>query len=62
MINWWVATQTTTSTHGVVFALVSSQGDILEGNSPIKTSEVSGVGIIQVNVAPVTLSLVNIFI
>src|ERR1035437_2049165 len=59
IINWWVATQTSTSLTGMVFALSSSQGDYLEGDSPIKTGEVSGLGIIDVTIAPVTLSLVN---
>jgi len=36
VINWWVAIQASQSTNGTVFALVSSQGDFLEGNSPIK--------------------------
>ena len=44
VINWWVASQSTQATNGVVFALASSQGDLLEGNSPIKTGEVVGFG------------------
>jgi BclB C-terminal domain-containing protein len=59
IIDWWVASQATTSTNGVVFSLTSSQGDVLKGDSPIKTGEVSGIGIIDVGSAPVTLSLVN---
>lgn len=58
-VNWWVATQSSSSTDGAVFSLSSSQGDFLEGNSPSKTGVVPGVGIIDVAVAPVTLSLVN---
>lgn len=57
-INWWIATQSSTS-QGAVFSLVSSQGDSLKGNSPIKTGEVNGFGIIEVTTAPVTVSLVN---
>ena len=34
VINWWVATQSTQATNGVVFALGSSHGDLLVGNSP----------------------------
>ena len=60
VINWWLATQSSDSTNGAAFALSSSQGDFIEGNSPIKTGEVFGVGIIDVSAAPVTLSLVNI--
>jgi hypothetical protein len=59
VINWWAATQAATTSNGVVFALNSSQGDLLEGNSPIKTGEVVGLGIIDVIVAPVTVTLEN---
>ena len=59
VINWWVGTQTTVSTNGAVFALSSSNGDFLEGVSPIRTGEVVGIGIINVVSAPVTVSLVN---
>ena len=59
VVDWWVATQSSQSTNGMVFALSSSQGDFLVGNSPNKTDEVVGVGIIDVTVAPATLSLVN---
>ncbi|WP_411678361.1 hypothetical protein [Caproicibacter sp.] len=58
-LSWWVATQATLSSNGTVFALSSSQGDFLEGNSPLRADEVSGIGIIDVTVAPVTVSLVN---
>lgn len=57
--DWWVATQSSRSLNGVGFALVSSQGDILVGNSPIKTGEVVGIGIIVVTEAPVTVELRN---
>ncbi|WP_326513650.1 hypothetical protein [Clostridium intestinale] len=57
ILNWWVATQTATSPNFVVFALTSSQGDLIEGNSPVKTGEVVGFGIINVVSAPVTLTL-----
>ena len=60
VIDWWLATQSSQSTNGASFALSSSQGDFLEGNSPIKTGEVYGIGIVDVTTAPVTLSLVNI--
>ncbi|WP_315109816.1 hypothetical protein [Clostridium intestinale] len=57
VLNWWVSTQTATSPSFVVFALTSSQGDVLEGNSPVKTGEVVGFGIIDVVSAPVTVTL-----
>lgn len=57
--DWWVATQSSVSTVGTGFQLVSSQGDAIVGNSPIKTGEVVGVGIIEVETAPVTIALRN---
>jgi hypothetical protein len=57
--DWWVATQSVLSTNGASFALVSSQGDSFAGNSPIKTGEVVGVGIVEVLTAPVTVELKN---
>ncbi|ADY56328.1 hypothetical protein Sgly_2035 [Syntrophobotulus glycolicus DSM 8271] len=58
-VNWSVATQTAILPTGIIFALSSSQGEFLQGNSPLKTGEVTGTGIINVVAAPVTLSLVN---
>ena len=60
VIDWWLATQFTASTNGTSFALESSQGDSLLGNSPLRTGEVYGVGIIEVTTPPVNLSLVNV--
>lgn len=57
-INWWVATQFSASTNGIVFALFST-GDFLQGNSPIKSAEVTGIGIVNVTLAPKTISLIN---
>ncbi|EJF42563.1 hypothetical protein HMPREF1141_1015 [Clostridium sp. MSTE9] len=57
--DWWVATQSSVSTIGAGFSLVSSQGDVIIGNSPIKTGEVVGVGVIEVVAAPVTVELRN---
>ncbi|HMM06654.1 MAG TPA: hypothetical protein PKD52_08330 [Clostridiales bacterium] len=59
-LDWWVATQSSISTMGTGFALVSSQEDIIIGNSPIKTGEVVGVGVIDVVAVPVTVELRNI--
>lgn len=59
IFDWWVATQSSLSQIGAVFALSSSQGDLLDGNSPIKTGEVYGLGVIEVVAAPVTVSLIN---
>ncbi|MFW6677013.1 hypothetical protein ACOAOT_05060 [Lacrimispora sp. AGF001] len=60
VLDWWLATQSSQTSNGTSFALSSSQGDFLEGNSPINTGEVYGIGIVDVTVAPVTVSLVNI--
>lgn len=57
--DWWIATQTSMSALGSEFALVSSQGDTIIGNSPIKTGEVVGVGVIEVVTAPATVALRN---
>lgn len=59
IINWWVVTQTSLSKTGPIFILSSSQGDSLVSNSPNKTGELTGVGIIEINEAPVTISLFN---
>lgn len=58
-LDWFVATQTSTTVNGIGFSLVSSQGDFIIGNSPIKTGEVVGFGIIEVTVSPVTVELKN---
>lgn len=52
--DWVVATQTAPIANGVEFSLVSSQGDAIIGNSPIKTGEVLGFGIIEVSVTTTT--------
>lgn len=57
--SWWVATQTTASLSGAGFVLTSSQGDAIVGNSPIRTGEVFGVGVIEAAVVPVTVELCN---
>ncbi len=59
ILNWWVAAQSSQSVNGAVFAFSSSQNDFLEGNSPLKTGEVVGTGILEVVAAPVTAWLVN---
>ena len=58
-INWWVSTQSTLGLNGISFSIITSQGDYLLGDSPIKTGEVVGFALIQVDVVPITLSLVN---
>ena len=58
-INWWVATQTLVGTQDIKFSIVTSQGDDLPGESPLKTNEVVGFALIQVDSEPITFSLVN---
>jgi hypothetical protein len=58
-VVWWVAAQSSQSANGAVFALATSQGNLLAGNSPIKTGEVFGAGVFEVGSAPVTAALVN---
>jgi|AGTN01.3.fsa_nt_gi hypothetical protein len=60
IIQWWVAQQASASISGAAFAISSSQGDLIEGNSPSKTAEVVGMGIVNVATPPVTCSLLNI--
>jgi hypothetical protein len=43
----------------VTFALSTSQGDFLEASTLLSTGQLSGVGIVDVVSAPVTLALVN---
>ncbi len=59
LFHWWVTTQLSAIPHGVLFALSSSKGDFLVGNSPLKTGETTGMGIITVDNPPVKVWLVN---
>lgn len=57
VLDWWVATQSGVGTSNAIFAVTSSQGDILYGNLPAKIGEIVGAGIIDVITAPVTAQL-----
>ncbi len=59
VFNWWVATQSAASPAGVVLALVTSEFDVLTGNSPAKTGQTNGVGVVEVGAPPVTVTLRN---
>lgn len=59
IFNWWVSSQASQSVNGAVFALIFSNFNKLKGNSPIKTGEVSGGGIIEVDAPLTTVSLAN---
>lgn len=57
--EWWVATDT--ARRGAMqFALKTSIGDRIIGNSPAKRGQVSGSGVINVEEVGVTASLINI--
>lgn len=58
VVNWWLATATSLAPGGLAFALASSQGDYIQGTTPVKTGEMYGLGILNVS-AGTTLSLVN---
>lgn len=60
LINWSIATQASISNEGIVFAIRTSQGNDFVNDSPIKTGQVVGVCIINVETVPVTVSLVNV--
>ncbi len=59
VFNWWVATQSSQSMVGAVFAISTDQGDNLIGNSPINHGEVVGISIVDVLTAPVEATLIN---
>jgi hypothetical protein len=59
LITWWVATQSSLGLHSLSFAVVSSQGNNINAVSPIKTGEVIGIAIIEVDSIPMTLRLIS---
>lgn len=59
VVNWWVGTVSSPVTTGLTFALSTSQGDFIKGSSPVKTGELTGIGILDIAAAGTTLSLVN---
>ena len=58
-INWWVATLSAGASSNVTFTIQTSQGDSLIGNSPVRLGELVGFALLQVDSAPITISLVN---
>lgn len=58
-VLWWAASQSSIGTEGVVFQLIPSEGRVQTGNSPSKSGEICGMGILDVTAAPVTLKLTN---
>ncbi len=59
VVNWFVVTQSSSYANGVVLVLTSSEGDLITGNSNMKSGQVMGIGIIEITTVPATLSLVN---
>lgn len=57
--DWWVATQSSASTNGAVFAVSVSGGGVILGCSPLKTGQVGGFAVIDVSAPPVSVSLTN---
>lgn len=58
-IDWWVAIQSSPSVTGAQFSLVSSQGDNVIGNSPLKTDEVVGIAVINAESVPLEIQIKN---
>ncbi len=59
LINWFVASQASAGSSSIAFSVMTSQGDNIRGESPVKLGEVVGFAVIQVDSAPVTLQLVS---
>lgn len=59
-INWWNATNAIGNSAPAVFSIIASNGQQLIGNSPLQKGIITGLGIINVTVQPVTFSLINL--
>ncbi|WP_312560242.1 hypothetical protein [Anaerospora sp.] len=59
LINWFVASQASAGSNSIAFSVMTSQGDNIRGESPVKLGEVVGFAVIQVDGAPLTLQLVS---
>lgn len=61
LLKWFVSTQASKSTIGTVFSVVGTNINptTIIGNSPIKTSETTGIAVISVETVPAEISLVN---
>lgn len=58
-VNWWIATQASAAQNRMEFALETSQGDTFAAGSPVKTTEIMGMGILEVETAPLDFRLYN---
>lgn len=61
LLKWFVSTQASQSTVGAVFSIVGTNisPTAIIGNSPIKTGEVAGIAVINVETVPAEISLIN---
>ena len=61
IVDWWVSpyVAATPAQTGVVFAMVTSSGNQADGGTHERNDQLSGIGIIDVTNAPVTMRLVN---
>ena len=59
LFNWSVVIQSISSGNNLIFSLVSSQSDVLQGNALLRSGEVTGAAIIDIAAAPATVSLLN---
>jgi hypothetical protein len=59
IIDWCIATQSTSGSSGVIFKLISSQGHEYDSNSSNRTDNMSGIAVLNVENAPINFSIVN---
>lgn len=60
IIDWCVEMQATSGSPSVIFKLISDKGHEFDSNSPTKTGSTSGIAALNVDDAPLNLSLVNV--
>ncbi|MGI6193443.1 MAG: hypothetical protein ACOYI3_07800 [Christensenellales bacterium] len=56
-VQWWVAIQDSPADSGISFAISSSQGDYIPGQSDEKLGQITGMGLIEVFEGPVDVVL-----
>lgn len=59
LIQWWIAQQGTASIDGSAFALHSSDGDVIPGNTSSKSGQLVGIAVIDVFSDPIIVTLQN---
>ena len=60
MVDWCVEMQATSGSSSVIFKLISDKGHEFDSNSPTRTGSMSGIAALNVDDAPINLSLVNV--